>query len=36
MKCVIKCKLFMGMVDGIVEVDGCVIYEVKDFKVGFF
>lgn len=36
MKCVIKCKFFMGMVDGLVEVDGCEIYVVKDLKVGLF
>ncbi|MDF2180219.1 3-hydroxyacyl-[acyl-carrier-protein] dehydratase FabA [Aliiglaciecola sp. CAU 1673] len=36
MKRVIKRKLFMGMADGQVEVDGRVIYEAKDLKVGLF
>jgi 3-hydroxyacyl-[acyl-carrier protein] dehydratase / trans-2-decenoyl-[acyl-carrier protein] isomerase len=36
MKRVIKRKLFMGMADGIVEVDGRKIYEAKDLKVGLF
>lgn len=36
MKRVIKRKLFMGMADGCVEVDGRVIYEAKDLKVGLF
>jgi 3-hydroxyacyl-[acyl-carrier protein] dehydratase/trans-2-decenoyl-[acyl-carrier protein] isomerase len=36
MKRVIKRKLFMGMADGTVEVDGRVIYEAKDLKVGLF
>ena len=33
---VIKRKLFMGLGDGTVEVDGRVIYEAKDLKVGLF
>ncbi|AWL11905.1 3-hydroxyacyl-[acyl-carrier-protein] dehydratase [Saliniradius amylolyticus] len=36
MKRVIKRKLFMGMADGYVEVDGRPIYEAKDLKVGLF
>jgi len=36
MKRVIKRKLFMGMADGCVEVDGRVIYQAKDLKVGLF
>ncbi|WP_016955019.1 3-hydroxyacyl-[acyl-carrier-protein] dehydratase FabA [Catenovulum agarivorans] len=36
MKRVIKRKLFMGMADGTVAVDGKVIYEAKDLKVGLF
>lgn len=36
MKRVIKRKLFMGIADGIVEVDGKPIYEAKDLKVGLF
>lgn len=36
MKRVIKRKLFMGMADGIVEVDGRQIYQAKDLKVGLF
>ncbi|MBN7820554.1 3-hydroxyacyl-[acyl-carrier-protein] dehydratase FabA [Bowmanella sp. Y26] len=36
MKRVIKRKLFMGMADGCVEVDGRKIYEAKDLKVGLF
>ena len=36
MKRVIKRKLFMGVADGTVEVDGRVIYEAKDLKVGLF
>lgn len=36
MKRVIKRKLYMGMADGQVEVDGRVIYEAKDLKVGLF
>ena len=35
MKRVIKRKLFMGLADGTVEVDGRVIYQAKDLKVGF-
>ncbi|WP_440904872.1 3-hydroxyacyl-[acyl-carrier-protein] dehydratase FabA [Catenovulum sp. SX2] len=36
MKRLIKRKLFMGMADGTVAVDGKVIYEAKDLKVGLF
>jgi 3-hydroxyacyl-[acyl-carrier protein] dehydratase/trans-2-decenoyl-[acyl-carrier protein] isomerase len=36
MKRVIKRKLFMGLADGTVSVDGRVIYEAKDLKVGLF
>ncbi len=36
MKRVIKRKLFMGMADGIVEVDGREIYKANDLKVGLF
>lgn len=36
MKRVIKRKLFMGIGDGIVEVDGRPIYQAKDLKVGLF
>ena len=36
MKRVIKRKLFMGLGDGTVEVDGRVIYEASDLKVGLF
>ncbi|MFC3095758.1 3-hydroxyacyl-[acyl-carrier-protein] dehydratase FabA [Alteromonas sediminis] len=36
MKRVIKRKLFMGMADGIVKVDGREIYSAKDLKVGLF
>lgn len=36
MKRVIKRKLFMGIADGSVAVDGKVIYEAKDLKVGLF
>lgn len=36
MKRVIKRKLFMGMADGIVEVDGREIYKATDLKVGLF
>ncbi|WP_293749733.1 3-hydroxyacyl-[acyl-carrier-protein] dehydratase FabA [uncultured Paraglaciecola sp.] len=36
LKRVIKRKLFMGLGDGTVEVDGRVIYEAKDLKVGLF
>ena len=36
LKRVIKRKLFMGLADGSVEVDGKVIYEAKDLKVGLF
>ena len=36
MKRVIKRKLFMGMADGVVEVDGREIYVAKDLKVGLF
>jgi 3-hydroxyacyl-[acyl-carrier protein] dehydratase/trans-2-decenoyl-[acyl-carrier protein] isomerase len=33
---VIKRKLYMGMADGTVSVDGRVIYKAKDLKVGLF
>jgi 3-hydroxyacyl-[acyl-carrier protein] dehydratase/trans-2-decenoyl-[acyl-carrier protein] isomerase len=36
LKRVIKRKLFMGLGDGTVAVDGRVIYEAKDLKVGLF
>ena len=36
LKRVIKRKLFMGLGDGTVEVDGRVIYQAKDLKVGLF
>jgi 3-hydroxyacyl-[acyl-carrier protein] dehydratase / trans-2-decenoyl-[acyl-carrier protein] isomerase len=36
MKRVIKRKLFMGMADGTVAVDGRIIYQAKDLKVGLF
>lgn len=36
MKRVIKRKLFMGLADGSVEVDGREIYTAKDLKVGLF
>ncbi|CAB0149961.1 3-hydroxydecanoyl-[acyl-carrier-protein] dehydratase [Pseudidiomarina piscicola] len=36
MKRVIKRKLFMGVADGRVEVDGKTIYTAKDLKVGLF
>ncbi|ABG40527.1 MAG: beta-hydroxydecanoyl-ACP dehydratase [Alteromonadaceae bacterium] len=36
MKRVIKRKLFMGIGDGEVSVDGRVIYQAKDLKVGLF
>lgn len=36
MKRVIKRKLFMGMADGEVAVDGRVIYTATDLKVGLF
>ena len=36
LKRVIKRKLFMGLGDGTVEVDGKVIYEAKGLKVGLF
>ncbi|MCW8092307.1 bifunctional 3-hydroxydecanoyl-ACP dehydratase/trans-2-decenoyl-ACP isomerase [Alteromonas sp. ASW11-130] len=36
MKRVVKRKLFMGMADGIVEVDGRQIYSASDLKVGLF
>ena len=36
MKRVIKRKLFMGIADGEVSVDGKVIYVAKDLKVGLF
>jgi 3-hydroxyacyl-[acyl-carrier protein] dehydratase/trans-2-decenoyl-[acyl-carrier protein] isomerase len=35
-KRVIKRKLFMGMADGTVSVDGRVIYKASDLKVGLF
>jgi 3-hydroxyacyl-[acyl-carrier protein] dehydratase/trans-2-decenoyl-[acyl-carrier protein] isomerase len=35
-KRVIKRKLYMGLADGTVEVDGRVIYTAKDLKVGLF
>ena len=36
LKRVIKRKLFMGLADGAVEVDGKKIYEANDLKVGLF
>jgi len=36
LKRVIKRKLFMGLGDGTVAVDGRVIYQAKDLKVGLF
>ncbi|RDV25961.1 bifunctional 3-hydroxydecanoyl-ACP dehydratase/trans-2-decenoyl-ACP isomerase [Alteromonas aestuariivivens] len=36
MKRVVKRKLFMGLADGSVAVDGRVIYTAKDLKVGLF
>jgi 3-hydroxyacyl-[acyl-carrier protein] dehydratase/trans-2-decenoyl-[acyl-carrier protein] isomerase len=36
LKRVIKRKLFMGLADGSVDVDGKVIYTAKDLKVGLF
>lgn len=36
MKRVIKRKLFMGLGDGVVEVDGRPIYQANDLKVGLF
>jgi 3-hydroxyacyl-[acyl-carrier protein] dehydratase/trans-2-decenoyl-[acyl-carrier protein] isomerase len=36
LKRVIMRKLFMGIADGIVEVDGRTIYEAKDLRVGLF
>lgn len=36
MKRVIKRKLFMGLGDGVVEVDGRPIYQAKELKVGLF
>ena len=36
MKRVVKRRLFMGLADGIVEVDGREIYSAKDLKVGLF
>jgi 3-hydroxyacyl-[acyl-carrier protein] dehydratase/trans-2-decenoyl-[acyl-carrier protein] isomerase len=36
LKRVIKRKLFMGLGDGTVAVDGRIIYEAKDLKVGLF
>ncbi|GAC14799.1 3-hydroxyacyl-[acyl-carrier-protein] dehydratase FabA [Aliiglaciecola lipolytica] len=36
MKRVIKRKLFMGMADGVVEVDGREIYAAENLKVGLF
>ena len=36
LKRVIKRKLFMGLADGTVEVDGRVIYTATDLKVGLF
>lgn len=36
MKRVVKRRLFMGLADGQVEVDGRVIYTAKDLKVGLF
>lgn len=36
MKRVVKRKLFMGLADGVVKVDGRAIYAAKDLKVGLF
>ncbi|WP_100641435.1 3-hydroxyacyl-[acyl-carrier-protein] dehydratase FabA [Alteromonas facilis] len=36
MKRVVKRKLFMGLADGVVKVDGREIYSAKDLKVGLF
>ncbi|KMT64132.1 3-hydroxydecanoyl-ACP dehydratase [Catenovulum maritimum] len=36
LKRVIKRKLYMGIADGTVAVDGKIIYEAKDLKVGLF
>jgi 3-hydroxyacyl-[acyl-carrier protein] dehydratase/trans-2-decenoyl-[acyl-carrier protein] isomerase len=36
MKRVVKRRLFMGLADGVVEVDGRPIYAAKDLKVGLF
>jgi 3-hydroxyacyl-[acyl-carrier protein] dehydratase/trans-2-decenoyl-[acyl-carrier protein] isomerase len=36
LKRVIKRKLYMGVADGVVEVDGKVIYTASDLKVGLF
>jgi 3-hydroxyacyl-[acyl-carrier protein] dehydratase/trans-2-decenoyl-[acyl-carrier protein] isomerase len=36
MKRVIKRKLFMGMADAVLHVDGRDIYQAKDLKVGLF
>ncbi|MEW9796897.1 bifunctional 3-hydroxydecanoyl-ACP dehydratase/trans-2-decenoyl-ACP isomerase [Alteromonas sp. CYL-A6] len=36
MKRVVKRKLFMGLADGVVSVDGREIYSAKDLKVGLF
>lgn len=36
MKRVVKRRLFMGLADGVVEVDGREIYSAKDLKVGLF
>ncbi|MBT0587108.1 3-hydroxyacyl-[acyl-carrier-protein] dehydratase FabA [Alteromonas oceanisediminis] len=36
MKRVVKRKLFMGLADGVVKVDGRAIYSAKDLKVGLF
>ncbi|MFT5162380.1 MAG: 3-hydroxyacyl-[acyl-carrier protein] dehydratase/trans-2-decenoyl-[acyl-carrier protein] isomerase [Alteromonadaceae bacterium] len=36
LKRVIKRKLYMGVADGVVEVDGKVIYTATDLKVGLF
>lgn len=35
-KCIVNCCLIMGLVDGEVLVDGCLIYIVSDLKVGLF
>ncbi len=36
LKRVIMRRLVMGVADGIVKVDGKIVYEVKDMKVGLF
>ena len=36
MKRVVKRRLFMGLGDGVVKVDGRPIYSAKDLKVGLF